>query len=56
MLVSYLYFCIAVSDFLFDILAKINIKAVTAVAGMAAGFVGNILSRTYTRKRVCIRI
>lgn len=40
MLVSYLYFCIAVSDFLFDILAKINIKAVTAVAGMAAGFVG----------------
>ena len=40
MLVSYLYFCIAVSDFLFDVLARINIKAVTAIAGTAVGFVG----------------
>ncbi len=40
MLVSYLYFCIAVSDFLFDELARINIKAVTAIAGTAVGFVG----------------
>lgn len=40
MLVSYLYFCIAVSDFLFDMLAKINIKAVTAVSGSVVGFVG----------------
>lgn len=40
MLVSYLYFCIAVSDFLFDMLAKINIKAVTVATAAVVGFVG----------------
>lgn len=40
MLVSYLYFCIAVSDLIFDMLAKINIKAVTAVSGIVVGFAG----------------
>ncbi len=40
MLVSYLYFCIAVSDFAFDMLAKINIKVITVVTAAAVGFVG----------------